>query len=56
MSLVCGARDELTQNASYHLGDCYLRIGDKQNAAKAFSMAAVEGFDDARVTATVTAT
>ena len=47
LSLVCGARDELTQNASYHLGDCYLRIGDKQNAAKAFSMAAVEGFDDA---------
>ena len=26
----CGAEDALTQNASYHLADCYLRAGDKQ--------------------------
>ena len=24
----CGAEDALTQNASYHLADCYLRAGD----------------------------
>ena len=42
---VCGAQDALTQNASYHLGDCYIRINDKRNAADAFAMAAVEGFD-----------
>ncbi len=42
---VCGAEDALTQNASYHLADCYLRIGDKSNAAKAFSMASSSGYD-----------
>ena len=47
LSLVCGALDELTQNASYHLGDCYLRLDDKSHAADAFAMAAVKGFDDA---------
>lgn len=43
---VCGADDMLTQNASYHLGDCYLRSGDKSHAADAFAMAAVDGFND----------
>ncbi len=43
---VCGAADKLTQNASYHLGDCYLRSGDKSHAADAFAMASGEGFDD----------
>ena len=28
----CGAEDALTQNASYHLADCYLRAGDKESA------------------------
>jgi TolA-binding protein len=42
---VCGAMDSLTQNASYHLADCYLRVGDKESAAAAFSMASCEGFD-----------
>jgi TolA-binding protein len=37
--------DSLTQNASYHLADCYLRINDKESAADAFSMASIEGFD-----------
>lgn len=41
---VCGQNDALTQNASYHLGDCYLRSGDKERAAKAFAMAATEDF------------
>lgn len=44
---VCGAEDALTQNASYHLGDCYLRLDDKQHAADAFAMAATDGYDDA---------
>ena len=43
---VCGANDMLTQNASYHLGDCYLRSGNKSLAADAFAMAAVDGYND----------
>lgn len=43
----CGARDALTQNASYHLADCYLRAGDKEQAMQAFAMAADESFDAA---------
>ena len=43
---VCGAEDALTQNASYHLADCYLRMEDKSHAADAFAIAAVEGFND----------
>ena len=46
LSKVCGAEDALTQNASYHLADCYLNMGNKQMAADAFALAAVEGFDD----------
>ena len=42
---VCGADDDLTQNASYHLGDCYLRLGNKSAAADAFAMAASSNFD-----------
>ena len=41
----CGAEDALTQNASYHLADCYLRAGDKQRAMQAFAMAADEKLD-----------
>lgn len=46
LTKVCGAEDALTQNASYHLADCYLNLGDKQMAADAFALAAVEGFDE----------
>ena len=46
LNKVCGAEDALTQNASYHLADCYLNLGDKQNAADAFAMASAEGFDE----------
>lgn len=42
----CGADDALTQNASYHLADCYLKRGDKRMAADAFALAAGEGYDD----------
>lgn len=47
MQQVCGADDALTQNASYHLADCYLRGGDKQRAMQSFAMAANEAFDAA---------
>lgn len=43
----CGAEDALTQNASYHLADCYLRAGDKESAMKAFAMASDESLDAA---------
>ncbi|MEG1622114.1 MAG: tetratricopeptide repeat protein [Alistipes sp.] len=36
----CGADDALTQNAAYHLADCYLRQGNKQLAMQAFAMSA----------------
>jgi len=42
---VCGADDALTQNASYHLADCYLKLGDKIMAARAFAMASNDGYD-----------
>lgn len=41
----CGPEDALTQNASYHLADCYLRAGDKRAAMQSFAMAADERFD-----------
>lgn len=34
----CGADDALTQNAAYHLADCYLRTDDKTKAMQSFSM------------------
>ena len=46
LAAACGKRDLLTQNASYHLGDCYLKVGDKSHAADAFAMASAEGFDE----------
>lgn len=41
----CGADDMLTQNASYHLADCYLRDGDKTNAMYSFAMASSAEYD-----------
>ena len=46
LSLASGPDDKLTQNASYHLADCYLRMGKKQQALQSFAMAAAEGYDD----------
>ncbi|MCX4301047.1 MAG: tetratricopeptide repeat protein [Alistipes sp.] len=40
-----GAEDALTQNASYHLADCYLRAGNKQDAMQAFAIASAGEFD-----------
>ncbi len=36
---VAGPADALTQNAAYHLADCYLRMGNKKSAMQAFAMA-----------------
>lgn len=41
----CGADDMLTQNASYHLADCYLRSGNKADAMRSFAMASSAVFD-----------
>lgn len=45
---VCGCDDALTQNAAYHLGDCYIKLGKKNLAADAFAQATTEGgeYDD----------
>lgn len=43
----CGADDALTQNASYHLADCYVRRGAKREAMHSFAMAANDAFDAA---------
>lgn len=42
---VAGADDALTQNASYHLADCYLRKGDKPSACQAFALATNRNFN-----------
>ena len=47
-----GTEDAMTQNASYHLADCYLRAGDRTAALQAFGVAAAtdgrgEGYDPA---------
>lgn len=41
----CGADDALTQNASYHLADCYVRRGAKREAMQSFAMAANDAYD-----------
>lgn len=42
-----GPDDRLTQNASYHLADCYLRLGRKQEAMQAFALATDKKLDAA---------
>ena len=46
LSKVPGQDDLLSQNASYHLGDVFLRSGDKHRAMQSFSIASVQGYDD----------
>ena len=43
---VAEGSDELAQNASYHLADCYVRRGNKRQAIHAFAMAADEKFNN----------
>ncbi len=40
-----GADDALTQNASFHLADCYLRLGNKKGAMQAFAMASNDKYN-----------
>lgn len=47
LALATGADDSLSQNASYHLADAYLRLGDKSRAMQSFSIAANSGRDAA---------
>ncbi|MHC1704092.1 MAG: tetratricopeptide repeat protein [Tenuifilaceae bacterium] len=37
--------DSLSQNANYHLADCYIKLNDKNKARQAFSMASKANFD-----------
>jgi TolA-binding protein len=37
--------DQFSQNAYYHLADCYIKLGDKNKARQAFSMASKANFD-----------
>lgn len=46
LARVPGQDDLLSQNASYHLGDVYIRLGDKHRAMQSFSIASSEGYDD----------
>ena len=46
LKAVCTGTDNLAQNASYHLADCYVRLGDKKNAVYAFALAADERFNN----------
>ena len=43
---VAEGSDELAQNASYHLADCYIRRDDKRKAIQAFAMAADEKYNN----------
>lgn len=43
----CGPTDALTQNASYHLADCHLRMGQKREAMQAFALATDQSLDAA---------
>ncbi len=43
LARVCSADDPLSQNASYHLADCYLKTGDKRKAMQSFSIASSRG-------------
>lgn len=45
LSKVCGPEDELSQNASYHLGDCYLQLHQKTLAMQSFSIAASKNYN-----------
>lgn len=47
LASVAGTNDELGQNASFHLGDVYLRSGDKTRAMRAFGQAASARFNPA---------
>lgn len=45
LSAVAEQGGELGQNAAFHLGDCYLKLGDKQKALRAFTQAYAADFN-----------
>lgn len=45
LARVATEEDAYTQNANYYLGDCYLKMGDKSKARKAFEMASRLSYD-----------
>ncbi len=45
LSRVTSKEDQMSQNAYYHLGDCYLKLGDKKRARVAFEAASKYDFD-----------
>lgn len=45
LAQVTSAEDIMSQNAYYHLGDCYLKLGDKKRARVAFEAASKYDFD-----------
>ncbi|MDR2890246.1 MAG: tetratricopeptide repeat protein [Alistipes sp.] len=47
LALATGPDDALSQNASYHLGDLYLRTGNRLRAMQSFSIASASGHDAA---------
>lgn len=47
LSAVASARDELGQNAAFHLGDAYLQMKDKKKAMAAFALASSADFNQA---------
>ena len=49
LKIACNGTDNLAQNASYHLADCYIRLGDKRNAMRAFAMAADERYTNKEI-------
>ncbi len=47
LSSISSVDSQLGQNAAYYLADCYLKLGDKQNARLAFQSASKGDFDPA---------
>ncbi|MBI9062512.1 MAG: tetratricopeptide repeat protein [Marinilabiliaceae bacterium] len=45
LSQVTSSEDVMSQNAYYHLGDCYLKLGDNKRARVAFEAASKYSFD-----------
>lgn len=49
LSKACGPNDKLSQNAAYHLADCYLQLGNIKAAMQSFSIAAAYTEGDALI-------
>ena len=45
LNQVTAIRDSLSQNAQYHLGNCYVELKNKQMALNSFKIASEDGFD-----------